>query len=134
MIAGGVGILEKGQLVELMIEDLSAEGQGIGRESGGADGNANGSTDGGTGGSTERGGLVVFVPETLPGDRVRARITKVKKSYAFGRVEEFLECSPYRNEDFDCPYADQGCGGCPYGKLDYGMQLQVKAFRDKILG
>ena len=118
--------MEKGQLVELMIEDLSAEGQGIGRESGGADGNANGSTDGGTGGSTERGGLVIFVPETLPGDRVRARITKVKKSYAFGRVEEYLERSPHRSTDFDCPYADEGCGGCPYGKLDYGMQLQVK--------
>ena len=98
--------MEKGQITELWIEDMSAEGQGIGRAS--------------------DGGMVVFVADTVPGDRVRARLTKVKKNYAFGRLEELLEPSPHRNEEFDCPYFNEGCGGCPMAKLDYDGQLQLK--------
>ena len=63
--------MERGQIVTLTIEDMSAEGQGIGR--------------------MEEGGLVVFVPETLPGDRAQVKLTKVKKNYAFGRAVEVLE-------------------------------------------
>lgn len=55
--------MEKGQIVEVKIEDMSNEGQGIGRA----------------------GGMVVFVPGAVVGDVVRASITKVKKSYAFSR-------------------------------------------------
>ena len=98
--------MERGQIVTLTIEDMSAEGQGIGR--------------------MEEGGLVVFVPETLPGDQARVKLTKVKKNYAFGRAVEVLEESPHRNNDFDCPYFTEGCGGCPYAMLDYDAQLQLK--------
>ena len=101
--------MEKGQNVILTIEDMSAEGQGIGR----ADG--------------EAGGIVVFVGGTVPGDRVRAQLTKVKKNYAFGRLEEILEPSALRNDAFDCPYLMEGCGGCPAARLDYDGQLQMKA-------
>ncbi|MBQ9060213.1 MAG: 23S rRNA (uracil(1939)-C(5))-methyltransferase RlmD [Firmicutes bacterium] len=98
--------MEKGQIVELLIEDLSAEGQGVGRSG--------------------EGGMVVFVADTVPGDRVRAKLTKVKKNYAFGRLEDVLAASDHRNEEFDCPYFTEGCGGCPMAKLDYEGQLQVK--------
>ena len=103
-----------------MIEDLSAEGQGIGREIAGEKSGDGPARDG------ENRGLVVFVPGTLPGDRVRARLTRVKKSYAFGRAEEYLERSPHRSDIPVCPGAEEGCGGCPFGELDYGMQLQLK--------
>ena len=143
--------MERGQIKELIIEDMSAEGQGIGRvradeESQGLclTGGSAGSQGGLTGGDSENqggrtsadsdGGMVVFVAGTVPGDRVLARLTKVKKRYAFGRVESFLERSPQRNEEFDCPYYEGGCGGCAWAKLEYGAQLKVKErqVRDKL--
>jgi len=96
--------MEKGQIVELTIEDISTEGQGIGR------------TD---------GGMVVFVQDALPGDTVTVELTKVKKNYAFGRIVEILHVSEYRREEGWCPYQDV-CGGCPFGRLEYGKQLELK--------
>ena len=102
--------MNKGEIYELTIEDMSAEGQGIGRirEAGDA------------------AGMVVFVGGTVIGDRVRARLTKVKKHFAFGRLEEILEPSAQRSEEFDCPYFTEGCGGCPWAKLSYQAQLETK--------
>ena len=97
--------MERGQIVELTIEDMSAEGQGIGRMD---------------------DGMVVFVTGTVPGDRVRVKLTKIKKHFAFGRAEEILEWSDSRNEEFDCPSYEKGCGGCPYAVIDYNAQLQLK--------
>ena len=96
--------MKKDDIVKLTIEDMSVEGQGIGRSE----------------------GMVVFTEGGIPGDKVSARLTKVKKSFAFARVEEILEESPLRNEEFDCPYHEMGCGGCPMGKLDYSAQLRIK--------
>ncbi|MDO4746246.1 MAG: 23S rRNA (uracil(1939)-C(5))-methyltransferase RlmD [Bacillota bacterium] len=96
--------MEKGQIVEVKIEDMSHEGQGIGR----AD------------------GLVVFVPKTVVGDVARAELTKVKKNYAFSRLVEIVEYSQDRDEEFDCEYFDKGCGGCPYGGIRYDAQLELK--------
>lgn len=96
--------MEKGQIVEVRIEDMSHEGQGIGR----AD------------------GLVVFVPGTVVGDLVRAQLTKVKKSYSFSRLVEIVEYSPSRDESFDCEYFQQGCGGCALGGIAYDAQLELK--------
>ena len=80
---------------------------------------------GGTGSMAENSGMVVFVPDTVPGDRVRAEITKVKKSYAFGRLVEVVEASGDRTEDV-CPYAKEGCGGCPLGGIEYSAQAALK--------
>ena len=101
-------------IVELTIEDMSDMGQGIGREEAGGTGSMAGSS-----------GMVVFVPDTVPGDRVRAEITKVKKSYAFGRLVEVVEASGDRTEDV-CPYAKEGCGGCPLGGIEYSAQAALK--------
>ena len=107
-------------IVELTIEDMSDMGQGIGREAGaGAGGAAENNS------MAENSGMVVFVPDTLPGDRVRAEITKVKKSYAFGRLVEVVEASGDRTEDV-CPYAKEGCGGCPLGGIEYSAQAALK--------
>jgi len=97
--------MEKGQILEVKIEDMSSEGQGIGK----AD------------------GFAVFVPSAVIGDVVRVKLTKVKKNYGFSRIEEVVEESPYRSGEFDCDSFDEGCGGCQYGGLEYGAQLVLKA-------
>lgn len=96
--------MEKGQIVEVKIEDMSPEGQGIGRAE----------------------GLVVFVPGAVYGDVVKAELTKVKKSYAFSRLVEMVAPSEDRSEEFDCAFHAKGCGGCPYGALSYDAQLLLK--------
>lgn len=104
--------MEKGQIVEVRIEDMSHEGHGIGRAE----------------------GLVVFVPKTVVGDLAKAELTKVKKNYAFSRFVEIVEYSEARDESFDCEYFDQGCGGCPLGGIGYDAQLELKErqVREKI--
>ena len=56
------------------------------------------------------GGMVVFVPKVLPGEKVRIRITEKKKNYARGKLIEILNPSIKRVESA-CPYYDL-CGGC----------------------
>ena len=96
--------MEKGQIAELTIQDISTEGQGIGR--------------------TEDG-VVVFAEGALPGDTVRVELIKVKKNYATGRIVEVLHASEYRREEAWCPY-QEACGGCPFGALEYSKQLELK--------
>ncbi|MCI5999211.1 MAG: TRAM domain-containing protein, partial [Eubacteriaceae bacterium] len=97
--------MEKGNIVEVRIEDMSGEGQGIGKT---AD------------------GFVVFVPGAVAGDVVRAELTKVKKNYGFARLLDVLEESPDRTDEFDCEFFENGCGGCQFGRLRYGAQLALK--------
>ena len=94
--------MEKNQLIELTIKDQSKDGRGIG------------SCD----------GLIVFADGCVLGDRVSARVTKLKKRYALAKVEEILEPSEHRMDDV-CPYIDE-CGGCAFGKLKYEKQLELK--------
>jgi 23S rRNA (uracil1939-C5)-methyltransferase len=70
-------------------------------------------------------GFVVFVRRGLPGDLVRARVTKVKRSHAEALVTELLEGGPAR---VDAPCAHYpACGGCRFQDLGYDAQLQAKA-------
>jgi 23S rRNA (uracil1939-C5)-methyltransferase len=69
-------------------------------------------------------GEVVMVPETVPGDRVGARIRERKKNYAIGSVVELLNSSPWRRSP-PCPHVRE-CGGCPWQQLRYEGQLQAK--------
>ena len=94
--------MKKGDIVRLRIEDISHEGQGIGK----AD------------------GFAVFVKNTVLGDVVDAELTKVKKNYAFGKVVEMVEESDLRQEPI-CQYAGQ-CGGCAFQKMTYEGQLELK--------
>lgn len=94
--------MEKGTVVKLHIDDMSADGNGIGR------------TD----------GQVVFVTGCVKGDSVKARVTKAKKNYALADCLEITEPSELRGEEF-CPYSGE-CGGCPLGDLRYEAQLQMK--------
>lgn len=66
-------------------------------------------------------GFVVFVPGTVPGDRVRARIIRKKKNHAEARLEALERPSPERIEA-PCPIFDT-CGGCSWQNLSYEDQL-----------
>ncbi len=69
-------------------------------------------------------GFVVFVRRGLPGDRVRARVTKVKRGYAEALATEVLEPSSARVEAPCAHYP--ACGGCRFQDLDYAVQAQAK--------
>lgn len=93
---------KKNQLVEVEIDDMGNEGEGIGH----ADGYA------------------LFLKDAVVGDKVLARIIKTKKNYGFARVEKLLEPSPDRVEP-RCPSA-RPCGGCTLQHLSYEKQLEYK--------
>ena len=69
-------------------------------------------------------GKVVFIPGTLPGERIRARLTESKKDYARAEVLEVLEPSPERIVP-PCPVAGR-CGGCDWQHIGYAAQLLQK--------
>ena len=66
-------------------------------------------------------GYVVFVRDAIPGDRVRAVVTKRKRAYAEARTVDVLEPSPDRIP----AVADHP--GAPWQVLPYERQLEVKA-------
>jgi len=70
-------------------------------------------------------GMAVFVPGTLPGERVKARITERKKGWAKTSRPEILEASPDRQSPF-CPLFGE-CGGCSWQHISYDVQLASKA-------
>src|SRR5215216_58432 len=71
-------------------------------------------------GVARRDGYVVFVRGAVPGDRVRARVTKAKRSFAEADSLELLEPSPDRVE----PVAPHP--GAPWQVLPYERQLEEK--------
>jgi 23S rRNA (uracil1939-C5)-methyltransferase len=70
-------------------------------------------------------GFVVFVRRGLPGDKVRARVTKVQRRHAEALAVEVLEPSTLR-VDAPCEHYP-ACGGCRFQDLAYEAQLEAKA-------
>jgi 23S rRNA (uracil1939-C5)-methyltransferase len=70
-------------------------------------------------------GFVVFVRRGLPGDTVRARVTKVKRGWAEATATEVLAPSPQR-VDAPCRHFHEGCGGCRFQDLAYEAQAAAK--------
>jgi 23S rRNA (uracil1939-C5)-methyltransferase len=98
--------LQQGNLIELEIIDLNSSGDGVGKID----------------------GQVIFVPDTVTGDRCLIRLLKLKSKYAEGKLEKVLQPSPHRIRP-RCIVADK-CGGCQWQHIDYKYQLQVK--RDRV--
>lgn len=67
---------------------------------------------------------VIFVPATMPGDRVRVRITQRKKTHALAQVVELLEPAAQRRQA-PCELFGR-CGGCDWQHVPYEQQLQAK--------
>jgi 23S rRNA (uracil1939-C5)-methyltransferase len=69
-------------------------------------------------------GFVIFVEGAVPGDVVRVRILKVKKTYAEAKVVSLEQPSQYRVVP-RCRHFGS-CGGCKWQHVDYQMQLRFK--------
>ena len=92
----------KGERVILEIVDLNHAGEGVGRFN----------------------GFTVFVPWTVPGDRVDAEIISLQKNYARALSRFLINPSPHRLEP-PCP--EHGlCGGCRLQHIQYSEQLHHK--------
>lgn len=95
--------VKRNQILELTIEDYAFGGKGIARI------------------KSEEGSFVVFVPNTLPGQLVKAQIKKSSKKYAEAKLIDVLKIS--KNE-VAVPYQD--IPGAPYIQLPIEMQHQYK--------
>jgi tRNA/tmRNA/rRNA uracil-C5-methylase (TrmA/RlmC/RlmD family) len=72
-------------------------------------------------------GRVVFVRHTLPGERVRARITQETKNFLRADAVEILEAAPDR-VPAPCPFSGPGrCGGCDWQHVALPAQRLLKA-------
>jgi 23S rRNA (uracil1939-C5)-methyltransferase len=69
-------------------------------------------------------GRVVFLDRGLPGDLVQARITRIRRRWAEGRLESILTEGPDRVPPA-CPHVAR-CGGCRFQDLDYSAQCRLK--------
>jgi len=70
-------------------------------------------------------GMVIFVPFTLPGERVRVTLTEQHRGWARGHLVSILESSPRRIEPL-CKHYGQ-CGGCHYQHMTHESQTSLKA-------
>ena len=68
--------------------------------------------------------FVYFVPYTVPGDKIRARVLRFKKNYAEARRLEVLSPGPSRIKA-PCPVFEV-CGGCQWQNVNYSEQLIQK--------
>jgi 23S rRNA (uracil1939-C5)-methyltransferase len=94
---------KRGELLTLEVESLAYGGRGVAR----------------------RDGYVVFVAGGLPGDRLRAEVTKAKRSFAEARTVDLLDPSPDRVPE-RCLHGGEPCPGAPWQGLAYERQLQAK--------
>lgn len=69
-------------------------------------------------------GVVVFVPDTVPGDLIEARITSKKKNFWEAEIVKLVRPSPSRQAP-PCPVAER-CGGCSWQQVSYSEQLRQK--------
>ena len=92
----------KNKEYELLIEDMTVSGEGVGKID----------------------GYALFVKDTVVGDRIIAKVIKVKKNYGYGRLISIIEPSEERVEA-PCPNA-RACGGCTLMAMTYESQLEFK--------
>lgn len=74
-------------------------------------------------------GYPIFIEGALQGEKVKVKIVKVKKSYAYGKLLEIIEKSEGREEPKCSNY--KRCGGCSIQHMNYKKQLDFKWNRVK---
>ncbi|MCB0881372.1 MAG: 23S rRNA (uracil(1939)-C(5))-methyltransferase RlmD [Thermoleophilia bacterium] len=94
--------LQRDDQVDVDIVDLAFGGMGVARDD----------------------GYVLFVPDTVTGDRVRGRVRKARRRYAEADLREVLEPSADR-VPAECPYIPR-CGGCRLQHVRYEATLEAK--------
>jgi 23S rRNA (uracil1939-C5)-methyltransferase len=98
----GQRTFRRGEEITVPIDRLAYGGRGVGRVD----------------------GFVVFVPDTAPGDRVRARLWRVKARHADADLIEIESPSGDRAAP-PCPYFGP-CGGCAWQHVTYAAQVAAK--------
>jgi 23S rRNA (uracil1939-C5)-methyltransferase len=66
----------------------------------------------------------IYIKNAIPGQKVKARITKKKKDYVEGKIVEIIEKTEEHIEP-KCPHFDF-CGGCTHQFIPYEKQLELK--------
>ena len=94
----------RGEQFEVEVESLAFGGRGVARLA----------------------GQVVFVAGALPGDRVRAEVTKAKRRFVEARAVELLGPSEERIAE-SCVHEGEPCPGAPWQGLPYERQLEEKS-------
>jgi 23S rRNA (uracil1939-C5)-methyltransferase len=94
--------LKKNAVLVLETENVNAKGFGIGRVD----------------------GFVLLVDGALPGEKIEARVLKVKTRYGYAKLQKILRPSPHRIKS-PCPVSAL-CGGCQFQHCDYPAQLAIK--------
>jgi len=94
--------VQRDQELELTVDSLAYGGNGVARLD----------------------GFVVFVRRGLPGDTVRARVTKVQRRHAEAIATQIVAPGPLR-VDAPCTHYP-ACGGCRFQDLAYDAQLATK--------
>ncbi|OIP77033.1 MAG: 23S rRNA (uracil-5-)-methyltransferase RumA [Oscillatoriales cyanobacterium CG2_30_44_21] len=95
-------MLLQGQKITLTIDDLADSGDGVGRYE----------------------NIAIFVPNSVPGDRLAVKLEFVKKNFANASIEKILTPSSDRVRP-SCIVADK-CGGCQWQLVSYPAQLRTK--------
>jgi len=94
--------IRRGETIELSVEKVVYGGRGL----------------------AHLNNVAIFVANTVPGDRIIAKVIKIKKNFAEARILEVIEGSPHRIIA-PCPYSDY-CGGCTWQCIKYEKQLEYK--------
>jgi len=95
-------MVKKNQLLTIEIENVTAKGFGVSRVD----------------------DFVLFTEGAITGDKILARVIKVKTRYGYGKLEKILRPSPHRIKS-PCPVSAK-CGGCQWQDCDYQAQLGFK--------
>ena len=96
-------MLKKNDVIKLKITSVTADGSGVGKAS---------------------DGMAVFVPLSAVGDELEVRVLKVKKTYAYGKIERISSPAPSRIAP-DCESFSR-CGGCVWRHISYEAELDIK--------
>lgn len=94
--------MQKNQIVELEITDLSYEAMGVAHYE----------------------GLTIFVNNALPGEIVKAKILKVKRKFAFAKIEKIIKESPDRVKVKLNQWVQTGLASLAH--IKYDKQLEFK--------
>ncbi len=94
--------MKKNDIFEVVIEDMGHTGEGIGKVD----------------------GFPLFIKDAIIGDRVSAKVMKLKKTYGYARMMEVIEPSPDRTEAKCSEH--KRCGGCQIQAMNYRAQLKFK--------
>lgn len=95
--------LKRGEILEVRIVKMAYGGRGIAKL------------------PTDKGELIVFVPNTIPGQLVACKVEKQQKNHIETKLWKILEPSP---DEVEIPY--QPIAGAPYARLPIALQELYK--------